>query len=90
VTTRQDKVHTQLGRAAVQIFAANERMNQVLIENLDPPAWRAKPSNPTLQRTKPPACATSFTARSKATTARSKATDRSVRPTLEFVVGAAE
>jgi uncharacterized damage-inducible protein DinB len=32
VTTRQHKVHTQLGRAAVQIFAANDRMNQVLIE----------------------------------------------------------
>ncbi len=32
VTTRQPKVHTQLGRAAVQIFAANDRMNQVLIE----------------------------------------------------------
>src|SRR5437867_5917166 len=33
---------TRLGRAAVQIFAANERMNQVLIEHLDPTAWRAK------------------------------------------------
>jgi hypothetical protein len=48
VTTRQHKVHTQqvhaqLGRAAVQIFAANERMNQILIEHLDPTAWRAKP-----------------------------------------------
>src|SRR5208283_2332132 len=43
MTTRQRKVHTQLGRAAVQIFAANERMNQMLIEHLDPTAWRAKP-----------------------------------------------
>jgi uncharacterized damage-inducible protein DinB len=43
VTARQHKVHTQLGRAAVQIFAANDRMNQVLIEHLDPTAWRAKP-----------------------------------------------
>jgi len=43
VTTRQPKVHTQLGRAAVQIFAANDRMNQMLIEHLDPAAWRAKP-----------------------------------------------
>jgi uncharacterized damage-inducible protein DinB len=43
VTTRQPKVHTQLGRAAVQIFAANDRMNQVLIEHLDPAAWRAEP-----------------------------------------------
>jgi hypothetical protein len=37
------QVHTQLGRAAVQIFAANERMNQMLIEPLDRAAWRAKP-----------------------------------------------
>ena len=29
VTTRQCKVHTQLGRAAVRIFAANDRMNWV-------------------------------------------------------------
>ena len=35
--------HTQLGRAAVQIFAANERMNQMLIEHLDPTVWTAKP-----------------------------------------------
>src|SRR5437868_4771730 len=39
---RQHKVHTQLGRAAVQIFAANDRMNQILIEHLDPAAWKAK------------------------------------------------
>ena len=43
MTTRQPKVHTQLGQSAVQIFAANDRMNQVLIEHLDPGAWRAKP-----------------------------------------------
>ena len=43
MTTRQPKAHTQLGRAAVQIFAANDRMNQLLIENLDPAAWRANP-----------------------------------------------
>ena len=43
MTTRPPKVHTQLGRAAVQIFAANERMNQMLIEHLDPAAWTAKP-----------------------------------------------
>jgi len=34
---------TQLGRSAVRIFAANERMNQLLIEHLEPAAWRAKP-----------------------------------------------
>ncbi len=38
MTTRQPKVHTQLGRVAVQIFAANDRMNQILIEHLDPRA----------------------------------------------------
>jgi uncharacterized damage-inducible protein DinB len=58
VTTRQKKartqeVHTQLGqtrqvsrqlgRAAVRIFAANERMNQMILEQLDPAAWNAKP-----------------------------------------------
>jgi uncharacterized damage-inducible protein DinB len=43
VQTQGEKVQTQLGRAAVQIFAANERMNQMLIEGLDASAWRAKP-----------------------------------------------
>ena len=43
MSTRQKKIDTQLGRAAVQIFAANERMNQMLIERLDPRAWNAKP-----------------------------------------------
>jgi uncharacterized damage-inducible protein DinB len=59
VTTRQSKVrppkvrppkvHTQLGRAAVQIsaaqiFLANDRMNQMLIEHLDPAAWSSRPT----------------------------------------------
>jgi uncharacterized damage-inducible protein DinB len=43
VNKRQPQVHSQLGRAAVQIFAANERINQLLIEHLDPAAWTAKP-----------------------------------------------
>jgi uncharacterized damage-inducible protein DinB len=43
VTKRQSKVHTQLGQSAVQIFAANDGMNQLLIEHLDPAAWKAKP-----------------------------------------------
>ena len=34
---------TQLGRDAARIFAANERVNQILIESLDPAVWRAKP-----------------------------------------------
>jgi uncharacterized damage-inducible protein DinB len=49
VTTRPPKVHPQLGRAAVQISAAqiflvNDRINQVLIEHLDPAAWTARPT----------------------------------------------
>jgi uncharacterized damage-inducible protein DinB len=56
VTTRQvinrpPKVNTQLGRAAVQIFAANDRMNQILIEHLDPAAWRANPPGKSKVRT---------------------------------------
>jgi len=43
VTTRPPKVHTQLGQSAVRIFAANDRMNQMLIEHLDPATWKAKP-----------------------------------------------
>lgn len=40
---RQSRLHTPLGRTAVRVFAANERVNQILIEQLDPAAWRAKP-----------------------------------------------
>ena len=43
MTPRQHRVHTQLGQAAVRIFGANDRINQILIEHLDPRAWRAKP-----------------------------------------------
>ena len=43
MSTRQRKVHTPLTRAAVRVFAANDRMNQMLIEHLDAAAWRAKP-----------------------------------------------
>jgi len=43
VRLRNVKVHTQLARTAIQIFAANDRMNQLLIEYLDPVAWRASP-----------------------------------------------
>ena len=39
----QAKAHTQLGQTAVIIFAASDRMNQMLIEHLDPAVWRAKP-----------------------------------------------
>jgi uncharacterized damage-inducible protein DinB len=44
VTTRRYGVDTQVGGAAVRMFAANDRMNQSLIEHLDPGAWMAKPS----------------------------------------------
>ncbi|HWZ31740.1 MAG TPA: DinB family protein [Bryobacteraceae bacterium] len=43
MATRQNKIHNQMGRTAVQMFAANDRMNQLLIEQLDPAAWKAKP-----------------------------------------------
>jgi uncharacterized damage-inducible protein DinB len=45
--TRQPKpakpeIQKNFAQAAVQIFAANERMNQLVIEYLDPVAWRPK------------------------------------------------
>ena len=45
---RRGKVQTReagtpLGRAAARIFAANERMNQMIIEHLELAAWNAKP-----------------------------------------------
>jgi len=43
VMTRPSKVHPQLGRAAVQMFTVNDRINQSLIEHLDPALWRVKP-----------------------------------------------
>jgi uncharacterized damage-inducible protein DinB len=48
MTARRGIMHphtaqTEPGRDAVQIFAANDRMNQVLIERLDTAAWRATP-----------------------------------------------
>jgi uncharacterized damage-inducible protein DinB len=43
VAKKQHKPQTQLVRSAVRIFAANDRMNQILIEHLEPATWRAKP-----------------------------------------------
>jgi uncharacterized damage-inducible protein DinB len=47
VPTRRVQIRNEnqglLGPAAVRIFVANDRMNQVLIEHLDPAAWSAKP-----------------------------------------------
>jgi uncharacterized damage-inducible protein DinB len=47
VTARRSKSHSQLGLTvtevpAVHIFLLNERINQILIEHLDPTVWRAK------------------------------------------------
>jgi uncharacterized damage-inducible protein DinB len=61
---RKPKVHTQLGRAAVQIFAANERMNQMLIEHLDPAAWVTKPTIAKPLTGKPPGKGRHITTRS--------------------------
>ncbi len=47
VSKHEHKVDKPLGRTATQIFAANERINQILIEHLDPSAWRAKPPGKT-------------------------------------------
>jgi uncharacterized damage-inducible protein DinB len=43
VAKRQTKVRAQLGPSAAGIFTVNERMNQLLIQHLDPAVWRAKP-----------------------------------------------
>jgi uncharacterized damage-inducible protein DinB len=40
---KNPSVQTPLGRTAARIFAANERMNQMIIEGIDPAAWHAKP-----------------------------------------------
>jgi len=37
----QTPVHTQLRRTALRIFAANDRMNQMLIQHLDSAVWTA-------------------------------------------------
>jgi uncharacterized damage-inducible protein DinB len=47
VKTRRAKVHGQLGRATLQsssaqIFLLNDRVNQMLIEQLEPAAWTTK------------------------------------------------
>lgn len=37
------KVPTNLGRDGARIFAVHDRMNQILIEHLEPATWTAKP-----------------------------------------------
>ena len=44
MATRSQQTGRKEGTAAAHIFAANERMNQLLLEHLDPAAWRAKPA----------------------------------------------
>jgi len=41
---RQQKVESRSGQAAAMIFAANDRINQMLIEELDPAVWNARPA----------------------------------------------
>jgi uncharacterized damage-inducible protein DinB len=43
VTTRKPKPQPQLSQSASRIFAVNERMNQLVIEHIDPAAWKARP-----------------------------------------------
>ena len=43
MTARMKKAEGELGAAGARIFAANERMNQLLIEELDSAVWKAKP-----------------------------------------------
>lgn len=43
VVGQQRKAEMGMGQAAAQVFAANERLNQILIEGLNPAAWNAKP-----------------------------------------------
>ena len=40
---RMGRIDGDLGWSAARIFAANERMNQLLIEELNPAVWTAKP-----------------------------------------------
>lgn len=43
MTTRRPKLQPQLGQSAARIFAANDRSHQIILEHLDPAAWKAKP-----------------------------------------------
>ncbi len=43
MTARRDKADAETAEAAARIFAANDRLNQILIENLHPAVWKAQP-----------------------------------------------
>ncbi len=51
MTTRPPKVPTQPARTALQTFAANDRINRLLIEHLHPEIWTAKPPGTPRTRT---------------------------------------
>ena len=43
MTALRHKADAELAQAAVRIFAVNDRLNQILITNLDPSVWKAEP-----------------------------------------------
>jgi uncharacterized damage-inducible protein DinB len=47
MSTRPPKILTPVAQSAVQIFAANDLMNQLLIKHLNPTAWQAQPPGKT-------------------------------------------
>lgn len=59
VSPRQQPSPNQLAATAVRIFAANERINQLLIGQLNPAAWNASP--PSLPRRRVRTIAAIFT-----------------------------
>jgi uncharacterized damage-inducible protein DinB len=47
MTKRPPKGQARLGQSAARMFLVNDRMNQMLIEHLDPAAWKARPAEKT-------------------------------------------
>ena len=43
MVVRRDRVVSDAGADAARMFALNDRLNQMVIQDLDPSAWRAKP-----------------------------------------------
>ena len=43
MTTRKPQLQPQLSPSASRIFAVNERMNQLVIEHLNPAVWKVRP-----------------------------------------------
>src|SRR5579863_3491168 len=42
MTNSQPNVSAECGQVLVESYAVNERMNQIILEHLDPAAWRAQ------------------------------------------------